>query len=90
MLFSIMFDFLFLPPIFDSTRTIAFITSALILGKSLQYLFSKIEILKRIKGCMETQGQYDVQILAWVNYWNMTMEKRSSLFRLMTAVQKAT
>lgn len=36
----------------------------------------EIETLKRIRSCMETQDKYDVQILAWVNYWNMTMEKK--------------
>lgn len=36
----------------------------------------EIETLKRIRSCIETQDKYDVQMLAWINYWNMTMEKR--------------
>ena len=32
------------------------------------------EIIGRIYSCADRQDEYDVMILAWTNYWNMTME----------------
>lgn len=32
------------------------------------------EMLDRIYKCADRQDEYDVMILAWTNYWNMTME----------------
>lgn len=36
----------------------------------------EIEMLERIKSCMSIQDKYDVMVLAWINYWNMTMKNK--------------